>query len=97
MKANLDSTARAEEISAAASRAASSADASTEGRLMGWLSIAAGASAAVIHPLVAIAGFFLALMGLTVAAPSQRLWSILGIVASIGGFAVGKIVGFSLL
>lgn len=97
MKANLDTTARAEEISAAASRAASHAEASTEGRLMGWLSIVAGASAAVIHPLIAIVGFFLALMGLTVAAPSQRLWSILGIVASIAGFAVGKFVGFTIL
>ncbi len=64
---------------------------------MGWLSIAAGASAAVVHPLVAIAGFFLALMGLTVAAPSQRFWSILGIATSIAGFAIGKLVGFSIL
>lgn len=68
-----------------------------EGRLIGWLSIGAGASAAVINPLVAIVGFFLAMIGLTLAAPTQRVWGILGIVTSIVGFAVGKLVGVSLL
>ncbi len=97
MKTNLDTTAKADEITTAANRAATENDASTEGRTLGWLSIATGAAAAVVHPMVAIAGFFLALMGLTVAAPSQRLWSILGIAASVAGFAIGKLVGFSLL
>jgi hypothetical protein len=97
LKANLDSTAKADEITTTATRAAAQGGASIEGRTFGWLSIATGAAAAVVHPMVAIAGFFLALMGLTVAAPSQRLWSILGIAASVAGFAIGKLTGFSLI
>jgi hypothetical protein len=68
-----------------------------DGQMIGWLSIGAGASAAVVNPLVAVAGFFLAMVGLTLAAPKQRIWSILGIVASIAGFAVGKLTGIALL
>lgn len=75
----------------------SAAAQSKDGQMIGWLSIGAGASAAVVNPLVAVAGFFLAMVGLTLAAPKQRIWSILGIVASIAGFAVGKLTGIALL
>jgi hypothetical protein len=68
-----------------------------DGQMIGWLSIGAGASAAILNPLVAVAGFFLAMIGLTLAAPKQRIWSILGIAASIAGFVVGKLVGIALL
>jgi len=76
---------------------ASAAANNKDGQMIGWLSIGTGASAAVINPLAAVAGFFLAMIGLTLAAPKQRIWSIVGIVVSIAGFAVGKLVGVSLL
>lgn len=79
------------------SQNASAAAQSKDGQMIGWLSIGTGASAAVVNPLVAVAGFFLAMVGLTLAAPKQRIWSILGIVASIAGFAVGKLTGIALL
>jgi hypothetical protein len=52
------------------------------GRLMGILSIAVAPGALLISPtMFSLASFFLALMGLTVAAPKYRFLSIIGIVA----------------
>lgn len=63
---------------------------STDGRILGWLSIAAAPGAVLVSPAVfSVGGFFLAMLGLTLAAPSQRVWSILGIIASVAGGAVG--------
>ena len=64
-------------------------DAANGGRMIGSASIAVGGSAAIINPMVSLVGFFLAMMGLTIAAPKNRIWSILGIVASLAGGAVG--------
>lgn len=91
MKTTIDTTARAEEITAAATRVTSpAADSSTDGRLMGFLSIAAGPGAAVIHPaLFSVLGFFLAMLGLTIAAPKQRIWSFLGIASALIGGGIG--------
>lgn len=53
------------------------------GRLMGILSIAAAPGALLVSPtMFPLASFFLALMGLTVAAPRNRYLSIIGIVAA---------------
>lgn len=62
----------------------------TDGRLIGLLSIAVCPGAILVSPTIfSVAGFFLAMMGLTLAAPSQRVWSILGIVAAMACGAIG--------
>ncbi len=66
-----------------------SANSPTDGRLIGILSIAASPGAVLVSPAVfSLIGFFLALMGLTIAAPNQRILSIIGIVSA---FACGGI------
>ena len=63
---------------------------STEGRMMGMLSIAASPGAILVSPaMFSLLGFFLALMGLTVAAPSQRIWSIIGIGTALVAGGIG--------
>ena len=53
---------------------------SSDGRLVGLLSIAASPGAILISPsLFSLAGFFLALLGLTIAAPRQRILSVAGL------------------
>lgn len=60
------------------------------GRTMGMLSIAAAPGALLISPsLFALAGFFLALIGLTVSSPSQRYFSFIG----MAGAAVCGVIG----
>ena len=62
-----------------------------DGKLMGILSIAAAPGALLVSPtMFPLASFFLAMMGLTVAAPKNRYLSIVGIVA---GAACG-LIGF---
>jgi hypothetical protein len=62
----------------------------TDGRIMGMLSIAVSPGAILVSPTIfSVAGFFLAMMGLTLAAPQQRVWSILGIVAAMVCGAIG--------
>ena len=61
-----------------------------DGRLMGMLSIAASPGAVLISPAVfSLLGFFLALIGLTIAAPKQRLLSIAGIALAMVGGGIG--------
>ncbi len=61
-----------------------------DGRLMGILSIAASPGAILVSPAVfSLLGFFLALMGLTIAHPKQRKLSILGIAAAVVAGGVG--------
>lgn len=61
-----------------------------DGRLMGMLSIAASPGAILISPAVfSLLGFFLALLGLTVAHPKQRILSIAGIALALVGGAIG--------
>ena len=53
------------------------------GRMIGMLSIAAAPGALLISPtMFALVGFFIALMGLTIAAPHNRFLSIIGMVAT---------------
>jgi len=83
------SAARADEMSTAATRSANF-DNSTDGRLIGMLSIAVAPGALIFNPaMFALAAFALALFGLTVAAPSQRKWSLIGIAAGIACGAIG--------
>ncbi len=61
-----------------------------DGRLMGMLSIAASPGAVLISPAVfSLLGFFLALLGLTIAAPKQRMLSIAGIALALVGGGIG--------
>ncbi len=61
------------------------------GRLMGMLSIAAAPGALLVSPTYfTLIAFFLAMMGLTVAAPQNRYLSIIGIAVT----AVCGIVGW---
>lgn len=61
-----------------------------DGRLMGMLSIAASPGAVLISPAVfSLLGFFLALIGLTIAAPKQRMLSIAGIALAMAGGGIG--------
>lgn len=56
----------------------------TSGRLMGILSIAAAPGAMLVSPtLFSLLSFFLALMGLTLAAPKQRVFSFIGMAAAV--------------
>jgi len=55
----------------------------TSGRLMGMLSIAAAPGALLVSPtMFPLLAFFLALMGLTIASPNNRIYSFIGIAAS---------------
>jgi hypothetical protein len=84
LKSNYNTTAKAEELAAAASRTAATAGNPTDGRLMGFLSIAASPGAILISPtLFSVGGFFLAMLGLTLAAPKQRIYSFIGIALAI--------------
>lgn len=83
------SAARADELSTVASRDANF-DNSTDGRLIGMLSIAAAPGALIFNPaMFALAAFALALFGLTIAAPAQRKWSFIGVAAGIVCGAIG--------
>lgn len=62
----------------------------TDGRLMGILTIAMAPGALLLSPTwFSLGGFFLGLMGLTVAAPQQRFLSIIGIVLAGAAGALG--------
>lgn len=62
----------------------------TDGRLMGILAIATSPGALLLSPTwFSLGGFFLGLMGLTIAAPQQRFLSIIGIVAAGAAGALG--------
>ena len=53
-----------------------------DGKLMGFLSIAAAPGALLVSPtMFPLVAFFLAMMGLTVASPKNRYLSIIGIIA----------------
>ncbi len=53
----------------------------TSGRMMGMLSMAAAPGALLVSPtMFGLLAFFFALLGLTIAAPKQRIFSIGGIV-----------------
>lgn len=55
----------------------------TSGRLMGMLSIAAAPGALLVSPtMFPLLAFFLALMGLTIASPNNRIYSFIGIAAA---------------
>jgi len=83
------SATRADEMSPAVAGSAQS-DNSKDGRLIGMLSIAVAPGALIFNPaMFALAAFALALFGLTVAAPSQRRWSLIGIAAGIACGAIG--------
>ena len=69
----------------------------TDGRLMGFLSIGAFPGAVLIQPTVfGVGGFFLALIGLTLAAPKQRPLSIAGLVLAVAGFGLGTFLNIAL-
>ncbi|TAM45357.1 MAG: hypothetical protein EPN55_08660 [Gammaproteobacteria bacterium] len=69
---------------------ASAAANDKDGRLMGILSIAASPGAVLVSPAVfSLLGFFLALLGLTVAHPKQRILSIAGIALALIGGGIG--------
>ena len=76
--------------SASATSESANIDNSKDGRLIGMLSIAAAPGAILFNPaMFALAAFALALFGLTVASPSQRKWSFIGIAAGIMCGAIG--------
>jgi hypothetical protein len=61
-----------------------------DGKLMGLLSIAAAPGALLVSPtMFPLVSFFLAMMGLTVAAPKNRYLSIIGIFAAAACGVVG--------
>jgi len=63
----------------------------TSGRLMGMLSIAAAPGALLVSPtMFPLLAFFLALMGLTIASPNNRIYSFIG----IGAAAVCGVAGY---
>ncbi len=71
---------------------ASAAANDKDGRLMGILSIAASPGAILVSPAVfSLLGFFLALLGLTVAHPKQRKLSIAGIALAMVAGGVGYV------
>lgn len=64
------------------------AEEDNSGRVVGLLAIAASPGAALISPtLFSLLSFFLALMGLTISSPKQRIFSIVAIVLA-GAFGV---------
>lgn len=71
---------------------ASAAANDKDGRLMGILSIAASPGAILVSPAVfSLLGFFLALLGLTVAHPKQRKLSVAGIALAMVAGGVGYV------
>jgi len=63
--------------------AVSTRNTNNDGKLMGLLSIAAAPGALLVSPtMFPLVAFFLAMMGLTVAAPTNRYLSIIGIFAA---------------
>ena len=61
-----------------------------DGRLMGMLSIVAAFGALLVNPaMFALLAFFFALMGLTVASPKNRIFSIIGVAAAVVCGVVG--------
>lgn len=67
-------------------------DEDTSGRMIGLISMAVAPGAILISPtMFSLLGFFLALMGLTIAAPKQRIYSIGGIVLAIACGAIGQV------
>lgn len=72
-------------------------DNSTDGRMIGFISIALSPGAIFLEPTIFwLAGFFAGLIGITVAAPKQRYLSIIGVVASVVCFGVGKYLNISI-
>ena len=62
-----------------------------DGKLMGFLSIATAPGALLVSPtMFPLVSFFLAMLGLTVAAPKNRYLSIIGIIVA----AVCGIIGY---
>lgn len=63
--------------------AVSTRNTNNDGKLMGLLSIAAAPGALLVSPtMFPLVAFFLAMLGLTVAAPKNRYLSIIGIIAA---------------
>jgi len=63
--------------------AVSTQNTNNDGKLMGLLSIAAAPGALLVSPtMFPLVAFFLAMLGLTVAAPKNRYLSIIGIFAA---------------
>ena len=72
------------------SKNTASDDSSTDGRLLGMLAIAASPGARLLSPAIfSVTGFFLSLVGLTIAAPKQKMLSIVGLVLALAAGAVG--------
>jgi len=69
----------------------------TSGRMIGLISMAVAPGAILISPtMFSLLGFFMALMGLTIAAPKQRIYSIGGIVLAMACGAIGQIYNTTL-
>ena len=63
--------------------AVSTRNTNNDGKLMGLLSIAVAPGALLVSPtMFPLVAFFLAMLGLTVAAPKNRYLSIIGIIAA---------------
>jgi uncharacterized YccA/Bax inhibitor family protein len=64
----------------------------TSGRMIGMISMAVAPGAILVSPtMFSLLGFFMALMGLTIAAPKQRIFSIGGIALALVCGAIGQI------
>ena len=80
------------------SKTAAPHDSSKDGRLLGMLSIAASPGAILFSPVIfSMAGFFLSLVGLTIAAPKQKMFSIVGLVLALGAGAVGHLFNTAII
>jgi hypothetical protein len=65
-------------------------DSSKDGRTLGMLAIAASPGAILFSPIIfSMTGFFLSLVGLTIASPKQKMFSIIGLVLALSAGAVG--------
>ena len=65
--------------------------ADTSGRMIGLMSMVAAPGAILVSPtMFSLLAFFLALMGLTIAAPKQRIYSIGGIVLAVACGTIGQ-------
>ncbi len=73
-------------------------DSSKDGRTLGMLAIAASPGAILFSPMIfSLAGFFLSLVGLTIAAPKQKILSIVGLVLALAAGAVGHLFNTSII
>ena len=73
-------------------------DSSKDGRTLGMLAIAASPGAILLSPIFfSIAGFFLSLVGLTIAAPKQKMFSIIGLVLALSAGAVGHLFNTAII